>query len=55
MIRCYLDWLIELPWSTLSEERIDIAGSARVLDKDHCDLPKIDDASSDSWRCATDP
>ena len=41
MIRTYLDWLIELPWSTLSEERIDIAEARRILDEDHYGLPKI--------------
>ncbi|HYB06485.1 MAG TPA: endopeptidase La [Methyloceanibacter sp.] len=41
MIRSYLDWLIELPWSILSEERIDIVEARRILDEDHYGLPKI--------------
>ena len=41
MIRTYLDWLIELPWAKLSEERIDIAEARRILDEDHYGLPKI--------------
>ena len=41
MVRTYLDWLIELPWSTLSEDRIDIAEARRILDEDHYGLPKI--------------
>jgi ATP-dependent Lon protease len=41
MIRTYLDWLVELPWSTLTEERIDIAEARRILDEDHYGLPKI--------------
>jgi ATP-dependent Lon protease len=41
MIRTYLDWLVELPWSTLSDERIDIAEARRILDEDHYGLPKI--------------
>src|SRR6478672_5375284 len=41
MIRSYLDWLIELPWSKLSEERIDIAEARRIPDEDHYSLPKI--------------
>ncbi|MGA8433667.1 MAG: endopeptidase La [Methyloceanibacter sp.] len=41
MIRSYLDWLIELPWAKLSEERIDIAEARRILDEDHYGLPKI--------------
>jgi ATP-dependent Lon protease len=41
MVRSYLDWLIELPWSKLSEERIDIAEARRILDEDHYGLPKV--------------
>ena len=41
MIRTYLDWLIELPWSKLSEEAIDIDRARRVLDEDHYGLEKI--------------
>jgi ATP-dependent Lon protease len=41
MVRTYLDWLIELPWSQLSEDRIDIAEARRILDEDHYGLPKI--------------
>jgi ATP-dependent Lon protease len=41
MIRTYLDWLTELPWSTLSEERIDIQEARRILDEDHFGLDKV--------------
>ena len=41
MVRTYLDWLIELPWSKLSEDAIDIAQARRILDEDHYGLPKI--------------
>jgi ATP-dependent Lon protease len=41
MIRSYLDWLIELPWSKLSDDRIDIAEARRILDEDHYGLPKV--------------
>jgi len=41
MIRTYLDWLIELPWSKLSEETIDIAEARRILDDDHYGLSKV--------------
>ncbi|MFX9919679.1 hypothetical protein ABTP45_19815, partial [Acinetobacter baumannii] len=33
MIRTYLDWLIELPWSKLADERIDIQEARRILDE----------------------
>ena len=41
MIRSYLDWLTELPWSLPEEPPIDIAAARRVLDHDHFGLQKI--------------
>ncbi|MET0640343.1 MAG: LON peptidase substrate-binding domain-containing protein, partial [Hyphomicrobium sp.] len=41
MIRTYLDWLIELPWSLPDEKPIDIAEARRILDQDHFGLDKI--------------
>jgi ATP-dependent Lon protease len=41
MVRTYLDWLIELPWSKLSEDALDIAEARKILDEDHFGLNKI--------------
>ena len=41
MVRSYLDWLVELPWSKLDAERIDIAEARRILDEDHHGLEKV--------------
>ncbi|MFN3744894.1 MAG: endopeptidase La [Hyphomicrobiaceae bacterium] len=41
MIRTYLDWLIELPWSLPEEAPIDIGEARRILDADHFGLDKI--------------
>jgi ATP-dependent Lon protease len=41
MVRTYLDWLIELPWSKLSDDRIDIGEARKILDEDHYGLPKV--------------
>jgi ATP-dependent Lon protease len=41
MVRTYLDWLVELPWSLPEEAPIDIAEARRVLDEDHFGLEKI--------------
>jgi ATP-dependent Lon protease len=41
MVRTYLEWLIELPWSKLSDDSIDIAEARKILDEDHYGLPKI--------------
>ena len=41
MIRTYLDWVLELPWQTVTEDRIDPVEARRVLDEDHYDLDKV--------------
>jgi ATP-dependent Lon protease len=41
MVRTYLDWLVELPWSKQSEEKIDMTQARKVLDEDHFGLDKI--------------
>jgi len=41
MVRSYLDWLIELPWTLPEEKPIDIKEARRILDEDHYDLDKI--------------
>lgn len=41
MIRTYLDWLCELPWSKLSKEAIDIAKARQILSDDHYGLDKV--------------
>ena len=43
MIRTYLDWLLELPWESVTEDRIDPVEARRVLDEDHYDLDKVKD------------
>ena len=39
--RTYLDWLVALPWSVLTTERMDIIKAKEVLNRDHYDLEKI--------------
>jgi len=41
MVRTYLDWMLDLPWSLPEERPIDIAEARRVLDADHFGLEKI--------------
>ncbi|MDQ3169478.1 MAG: endopeptidase La [Acidobacteriota bacterium] len=41
MLRTYLDWVMELPWSTATEDRLDPVEARRVLDEDHYDLDKV--------------
>ena len=39
-IRTYLDWLVELPWSQRTDEKIDLKEAAKILDEDHHGLQK---------------
>jgi ATP-dependent Lon protease len=43
VIRTYLEWLVELPWSAGTEDNLDIAHARDVLDADHYDLEKVKD------------
>jgi ATP-dependent Lon protease len=43
VIRTYLEWLLELPWSVETEDNLDLAHAREVLDADHYDLEKIKD------------
>jgi ATP-dependent Lon protease len=39
--RTYLDWLVTLPWSKETEDKIDVPQAKVVLDEDHFDLDKV--------------
>ena len=43
VIRTYLEWLVDLPWSVRTEDNLDIAHAREVLDADHYDLEKVKD------------
>jgi ATP-dependent Lon protease len=43
MARNYLDWLISLPWSKFTEDKLDLAGASRLLDEQHFGLRKVKD------------
>lgn len=43
MVRTYLDWMVDLPWSKQSEDKIDIVNAKTILDEDHYDLQKAKD------------
>jgi ATP-dependent Lon protease len=43
VIRTYLEWLVELPWSVETEDNLDIQHAREVLDEDHYDLEKVKD------------
>jgi ATP-dependent Lon protease len=41
IVRTYLDWIVDLPWSKTSRDKLDIPRAKRILDEDHYDLEKI--------------
>jgi ATP-dependent Lon protease len=41
MLRTYIEWLIELPWSKSTKDRLDIKKAKKILDEDHYDLDKV--------------
>jgi ATP-dependent Lon protease len=43
VVRTYLDWLVTLPWSKETPDKIDLKEARRILDEDHFDLEKVKD------------
>jgi ATP-dependent Lon protease len=41
VIRTYLDFVVELPWNTFTEDQLDLARARQVLDADHFDLKDV--------------
>ncbi len=41
VVRTYLDWIVALPWTTQTQDRIDIDTVERILDEDHYGLEKV--------------
>lgn len=40
-LRTYLDWLIEIPWSKKTKEKIDLKEAENILNEDHYGLTKV--------------
>jgi ATP-dependent Lon protease len=41
MVRTYLDWLVDMPWSKATTDSIDLQKAKKVLDEDHYNLEKV--------------
>jgi ATP-dependent Lon protease len=43
MVRTYLEWLADLPWSITTEDNLDLRHAKQILDEDHFDLDRVKD------------
>jgi ATP-dependent Lon protease len=43
MVRTYLDWMVDLPWSKSTVDNLDLHRAKDILDEDHYDLQKAKD------------
>ncbi len=41
MLRTYIDWLIDTPWSKQTKDNLDLKRALEILDEDHFNLQKI--------------
>jgi ATP-dependent Lon protease len=52
VIRTYVDWILSLPWSTMTEDNLDLERARTILDEDHYDLDKVKDRIIESLAVA---
>ncbi len=43
VVRTYLDWLVELPWTRSSPDELDLNSAREILDSDHAHLDRVKD------------
>ncbi|MCK5646127.1 MAG: endopeptidase La [Anaerolineales bacterium] len=43
IIRTYLNWILELPWSEMTQDNLDVRNAAQILERDHYALKKAKD------------
>jgi ATP-dependent Lon protease len=41
VIRTYLDWILSLPWTEVTDDNLDLERAREILDEDHYDLEKV--------------
>lgn len=41
IVRSYLDWLVELPWSRSTRDHLDLKQAKKILDEDHYNLDQV--------------
>ena len=52
IIRTYLDWIVELPWSKSTRDKLDIKNAKKILDEDHYNLEKVKDRILEYLGCS---
>ncbi len=52
VIRTYVDWILSLPWATMTEDNLDLDRARTILDEDHYDLEKVKDRIIESLAVA---
>ena len=40
-VRTYLEWMVDIPWSTSTKDRLDLKTATTMLDEDHYNLEKV--------------
>ncbi len=43
LIRTYVEWMIDLPWSVETDDKLELPAAREILDADHHDLQKVKD------------
>ena len=43
VVRTYIDWILAIPWSTTTEDDLDLERARGILDEDHYDIEKVKD------------
>ncbi len=43
IIRTYLDWILDLPWTSLTEDNLDVKHAAKILEANHYGLARAKD------------
>ena len=41
LIQTYIEWILDLPWNTITEETVDVAIARKILDEDHFGLKHV--------------
>jgi ATP-dependent Lon protease len=43
IIRTYIEWILDLPWVTTTEDNLDVRNASKILERDHYGLPRAKD------------